>query len=70
VKSDRPPGDTVIQEDGMEVKVETNQVFVSAEDPGGAAHSGDNETGLIKSSNIKGKVILRIWPFNSIGGVQ
>lgn len=64
------PGDTVILEDGTEVKVEKNQVFLSAENPGEAAHSGNSETGLIKSSNIKGKVILRIWPLNSIGGVQ
>jgi len=64
------PGDTVMQEDGIEINVETNQVFVSSENPGEAAHSGDSETGLIKSSAIKGKVILRIWPFGNIGGVQ
>ena len=64
------PGDTVIQEDGVEVKVAKNQVFVSAENLEEAAYSGDSETGLIKSSAIKGKVILRIWPFDSIGGVK
>ena len=64
------PEDTVILEDGTEVKVEKNQVSVSAENPGKAAHSENSETGLIKSSNIKGKVILKIWPLNSIGGVQ
>ena len=64
------PGDTVILEDGTEVKVEKNQVFVSAENPGEAAHSGNSKTGLIKSSIIKGKVILRIWPFDNIGGVK
>jgi len=64
------PGDTVILEDGTEAKVEMNQVFVSAENSGEAAPSGDNEKGLIKSSSIKGKVILRIWPLNSIGGVK
>ena len=64
------PGDTVILEDGTEVKVEKNQVSVSAENPGKAAHSENSETGLIKSSIIKGKVILRIWPFDNIGGVK
>lgn len=64
------PGDTVILEDGTEVKVEMNQVFVSAENPEEAAYSGHSETGLIKSSIIKGKVILRIWPFDNIGGVK
>ena len=64
------PGDMVIQEDGTEVKVEKNQVFVSAENSEEAAYSGHSETGLIKSSIIKGKVILRIWPFDNIGGVN
>lgn len=64
------PGDTVMQEDGTEIKVEKNQVFVSAENPGEAAGSEGIETGLIKTSSIKGKVILRIWPFGNIGGVR
>ncbi len=64
------PGDTITQEDGMKIKVEKNQVFVSAENPNEAVYSKDMETGLIKSSLIKGKVVLRIWPFGNIGGVQ
>ena len=64
------PGDTVVLEDGTKVKVRKNQVFVSAENPGEEAYSGDSETALIDSNVIKGKVILRIWPFDNIGGVQ
>ncbi len=64
------PGDTITQENGMEIKVDKNQVYVSAENPAEAVYSGDMETGLIKSSVIKGKVVLRIWPFGNIGGVQ
>lgn len=62
------PGDIIKLEDGTKIKVEANQVFVAAENSGEAAYSGNSETGLIKSSEIKGKVILRIWPFDSIGG--
>lgn len=64
------PGDTVMMEDGLEIKVDVNQVFVSADNPGEAAYSGNVETGLIESSVIKGKVVLRIWPFGNIGGVE
>jgi signal peptidase I len=61
-------GDTIKLEDGTKIKVEANYVFVSAENSGEEAYGGNSENGLIKSSEIKGKVILRIWPFNSIGG--
>jgi len=62
------PGNIITNEDGTRIKVQANQVFVSAENPSEANNSGNVGAGLIKSSNIKGKVILRIWPLNNIGG--
>lgn len=64
------PGDAVVLEDGTKAKVGKNQVFIAAENPGEVVYSDDKETGLIDSNIIKGKVVLRIWPFDTIGGVQ
>lgn len=63
------PGDKVIMGDGSEVIIEKNQVFVTSENYEGL-DSRNVTVGPIASDMIKGKVIIRLWPFDKIGGIK
>jgi signal peptidase I len=63
------PGDQVEMEDGTLVTVDKNKVFVTCKEEGKGIDSRNMEIGPIDGKTIRGKVILRIWPFDRLGGV-
>lgn len=62
------PGDTVQMEDGSSVMIKSDQVFVSSQNLREGIDSSKISIGPIDSKEIRGKVIVRLWPFSSIGG--
>lgn len=62
------PGDTVQMEDGSSITIKNNQVFVSSQNQSEGIDSSKISVGPIDSKEIRGKVIVRLWPFDSIGG--
>lgn len=62
------PGDKVEMEDGSFVLIEKNQLFVASANPEKGIDSSKKNVGLIDSKEIRGKVIVRLWPLDSLGG--
>ena len=63
------PGDQVEMEDGTLVTVDENQVFVTCMEEKEGMDSRNLKIGPFDGKSIRGKVVLRIWPVDRIGGV-
>lgn len=62
------PGDTVKLESGKSIIVKENQVFVTAQNLKEETGANQNRLDLIDSKEIRGRVIIRLWPLDGIGG--
>jgi len=63
------PGDQVEMEDGTLITVADNMVFVTCKEGNEGVDSRKLEIGPVNGKDIRGKVVLRIWPFDRLGGV-
>ena len=61
------PGDTVTLSDGKNVTVNENQVFLTCDN---VEEIDNNTIGIVESNMIKGRAILRLWPIDTIGGLE